>query len=439
MSKLTINTAEVFEPLLHPARYKGAYGGRGSGKSHNAADNLVEDAMRFPGDAGEGLRAACLREVQKSLAQSAKHLIESKLAQYGLGEQQGFKIFRDVIKTPGDGVIVFQGMQDHTAESVKSMEGFHRAWCEEAQTLTEFSLSLLRPTIRWEDKQRSLASELWFTWNPRRKNDAVDRLLRGGGVPTGAAVVRANWNDNPWFPDVLEQERRDDFANRPGQYPHIWEGDYATVFDGAYFAALLSQARKDGRVGFVPADPLLEKRAYWDIGGTGLKADARSIWIVQFVGDEIRVLDYRETAGQPLASDVNWLRENEYGHIHCVLPHDGSTNDRVHDVSYESSLRDAGFPVTVIPNQGKGAATMRVEAVRRILPACRFNKDTTEAGLDALGWYHEKKDEARDTGLGPEHDWSSHGADAFGLMAVAHEQHSRPRKPRTKFKPRAVV
>ena len=439
MSSLQIKTAAAFEPLLHPARYKGAHGGRGSGKSHFFAELLVEDALRAPGEMGEGLRGLCFREVQKSLKQSAKKLLESKLVKFGLGEKDGFKVFNDVIKTPGDGVLMFEGMQDHTADSVKSFEGIHRAWGEESQSITGFSLSLLRPTIRWEDKGRGLISELWFGWNPRRKSDAVDRLLRGEGIPTGAAVVRANWSDNPWFPSVLEQERLDDFANARDQYGHVWEGEYATAFSGAYFAALLSQARADGRVAFVPADTLLEKRAYWDIGGTGAKADARAIWVVQFVGKEIRVLDYHETAGQPLSADLTWMRSNGYDKIHCVLPHDGSTNDRVHDVSYESALRDAGFPVTVIPNQGRGAAMARVEAVRRILPACMFHKEKTEPGLDALGWYHAKKDEARDVDLGPEHDWSSHGADAFGLMAVAYETHSAKRSKVPKFRARKVV
>jgi phage terminase large subunit len=388
---------------------------------------------------GEGMRALCFREVQKSLKQSSKFLIESKLQKFGLGERDGWKVYTDVIKTPGDGIIDFAGLQDHTAESVKSYEGFHRALGEEAQSISAYSLSLLRPTIRWEDKGRGLYSQIWFPWNPRRKSDAVDLLLRGEGKPDNAIVVQSNWRDNPWFPSVLEDERQEDLHKRPDQYGHIWEGEYATAFSGAYFAKELAKAKTEGRVGRVASDPLLEKRAYWDIGGTGAKADARAIWIVQFCGKEIRVLDYRETSGQPLSADINWLREEGYGKIHCVLPHDGSTNDRVYDVSYESALRQAEFPVTVIPNQGKGAAAARIEAVRRILPACWFNAETTEAGREALSFYHEKKDENRNIGLGPEHDWSSHGADAFGLMAVAYEQHSPTAGRDPEFKRRAVV
>ena len=421
MSVLSLPTADVFKPLLEPARYKGAYGGRGSGKSHFFADLLIEDSLLE-----KGLRSVCIREVQKSLKDSAKRLIEDKLAEHELGEADGFKVFREVIETPGDGVITFQGMQDHTAESIKSLEGFKRAWGEEAQTLSARSLSLLRPTIRAE------SSQLWFSWNPRRKNDPVDAMLRSATLPTGATVIRANWSDNPWFPSVLDQERRDCLRDNPDQYDHIWEGGYAGVIDGAYFAKCIAQAKSQGRIGNVSADPLMTYRAIFDIGGTGAKADAVAIWIAQFIGREIRVLNYYEAIGQPLATHVNWLRDNGYGKALCVLPHDGTTNDKVYDVSYESALQQAQFETLVIPNQGKGAAAMRVEAARRLFPSIWFNQATTQGGIDALGWYHERKDEVRNIGLGPEHDWSSHGADAFGLMCVAYEapQQEEDRSPR---------
>ena len=165
-SKIQFRVPAAFEPLLHPARYKGAWGGRGSGKSHFFAGLAIDDALAWPGISGEGLRIAAIREVQKSLKQSAKRLVEDKLQQLGLGEAQGFKVYREVIELPHDGVMTFTGMQDHTADSVKSMEGFHRAWTEEAHSLAMRSLGLLRPTIRWEDVGRDLASELWFSWNP---------------------------------------------------------------------------------------------------------------------------------------------------------------------------------------------------------------------------------------------------------------------------------
>ena len=410
MSVLQIPTARVFKPLLEPSRYKGAWGGRGSGKSHFFAEKLIDDSLYE-----KGMASVCIREVQKSLKDSAKRLIENKLQALGLTEADGFKVFTDKIQTPGDGIVIFQGMQDHTAESIKSLEGFKRAWVEEAQTLSATSLSLLRPTIRADQ------SELWFSWNARRKSDPVDLMLRGPSLPTDARVVRANWADNPWFPSTLEQERLDCLKNDPDQYDHIWEGGYATVLSGAYYAKALAEAKAQGRIGKVAADPLMTIRAVWDIGGTGAKADACAIWICQFVGREIRVLDYYEAVGQPLAAHVAWLRSNKYDKALCILPHDGASHDKVYDVSYESALGDAGFDTEVIPNQGKGAATQRIEAARRLFPSIWFHAAKTSAGTDALGWYHEKKDDARNIGLGPEHDWSSHGADAFGLMCVAYE------------------
>jgi phage terminase large subunit len=418
MSVLRIETAEVFEPLLAPARYKGAYGGRGSGKSHFFGGLLIEEALAWPGDFGEGMKSICIREVQKDLAQSSKALLEAKLNGYGLGDRAGFKVYRDVISLPGDGIITFKGMNDYTAESVKSLEGYDRAWWEEAQTATMHSLNLLRPTIR------KPGSQLWFSWNARRKTDPVDVMLRGAERPTGSTVVTANWRDNPWFTDELEQERLDCLRMQPDQYDHIWEGGYITLAEGAYFAKQLALARTENRIGRVAGDDLMTTRAYWDIGGTGAKADACAVWIVQFVGQSINVLNYYEAVGQPLATHVAWLRSKGYEKALCVLPHDGATNDKVHQVSYESALRQAGFEVRVVPNMGAGAANARIEAVRRVFPSIWFNADTTEAGRDALGWYHEKRDEARGIGLGPDHDWASHGADAFGLMAVDHM--SRP-------------
>lgn len=406
MTTLRIETAPVFEPLLNPSRYRAAWGGRGSGKSWFFAGLLVEECMMTP-----GTRAVCIREVQKSLKESAKRLIEDQLTAWNLGEKQGFRVLTDRIETPGKGVIIFQGMQDHTAESVKSLENFRIAWCEESQSLSARSLGLLRPTIRAE------GSELWFSWNPTRKSDPVDQLFRSGELPTGATVVKANWSDNPWFPSVLEQERLDCLRTQPDQYPHIWEGDYATVLTGAYYAAALAEAKAKGRIGKVAADPLMEVKAFWDIGFN----DSTAIWIGQFVGREIRVLDYYEAQGQPLSAHLDWLRSRGWGSAVCVLPHDGANGNVVTGIRFEDHIRAAGFKAYSVENQGKGAAMKRIEAARRLFPSIWFNADTTQPGIDALGWYHEKRDEARNIGLGPDHDWSSHAADAFGLMCVAYE------------------
>ena len=408
----------MFQPLLAPSRYKGAHGGRGSGKSHFFAEKLIEDCLAEPGESGFGMRAVCIREVQKDLAQSSKLLIESKLQAMGLGSADGFRVFTDEIKTPKDGLIIFRGMQDFTADSIKSLEGFKRMWWEEAQTATSHSLNMLRPTIR------TPGSELWFSWNPRRPTDPVDVMLRGEEKPTGAVVVRANWRDNPWLTAELTQERLDCIRMQPEQYDHVWEGGYVTVLEGAYYAKYIAKAREENRIGRVSADPLMTTRLFCDIGGTGARADAFTIWAAQFIGREIRVLDYYEAVGQPLSAHLVWMRSKGYTPdkgIQVWLPHDGDSQDKVHDVSYASALRKTGYQVEVVPNQGKGAAMARIESARRLFPRMWFS-DLCDAGLSALGWYHEKKDPVRGIGLGPDHDWASHGADAFGLMCVAYKE-----------------
>lgn len=412
---ISLLTPEVFEPLLEIGkRYRGAYGGRASGKSHFFAERLVEEALSSPGErSGEGLRAVCVREVQRTLSASSKLLIEDKIRRLGLGSR--FKVYEDRIKAPGDGLLIFQGMQNHTAESVKSLEGFRVAWIDEAQAISERSLALLRPTI-----QRVAGAEIWASWNPRRPTDAIDVLLRGVEQPTGSVVVRANWRDNPFRTPETDQERADCLRIDPDSYPHIWEGEYATAHKGAYFTRELSALRAEGRLCAVPADPLMTTHLFWDIGGTGAAADACSIWAVQRVGRTIGVIDYYEAVGQPLAAHVAWMHGRGYkpgANVQVWLPHDGVQHDKVYQVTYQTELEKAGYDVTVVKNQGAGAAMARVQAVRRLLPQCAIDPRCMP-GVEALGWYHERRDENRNCGLGPEHDWSSHAADAFGLAAI---------------------
>jgi phage terminase large subunit len=136
------------------------------------------------------------------------------------------------------------------------LRGSIGAWIEEAQTLSERSFELLRPTTRAE------GSEIWASWNPSRKDDVVDKFFRGADVPSDAVCVKANWRDNPWFPTVFDNERKLDQDCYPERYCHIWEAEYATALKGAYFAKLLHLAADQGRIGNVAADPLLPLRAF---------------------------------------------------------------------------------------------------------------------------------------------------------------------------------
>jgi len=397
-----------------PAMYRGAYGGRGSSKTRSFAKMAAVHGYRCAAANEPGV-IVCGREFMNSLDESSMAEVKAAIASepwlaaaYDVGEKY--------IRTKDKRVeFAFIGLR-HNLDSIKSKARIRLLWVDEAEPVSESAWMKAIPTVREEN------AEIWITWNPERKNSATHKRFRLD-PPSGSKFVQMNWRDNPWFPSILNKTRQEDRDKRPDQYEHVWEGDFVTIVDGAYFAAQLTDAKHKGRIGKVAADPLMTIRAFWDIGGTGAKADACAIWIAQFIGKEIRVLDYYEAVGQPLATHVEWLRDNGWGKALCFLPHDGATNDKVYDVSYESALTDAQFEVTVIPNQGRGAAKMRIEAVRRLFPSIWFNEETTEPGRDALAWYHEKKSEdERNIGLGPEHDWSSHGADAFGLMCVAYEE-----------------
>jgi phage terminase large subunit len=414
--------------FLGEARYRGAYGGRGSAKTRSFAKMTAVRGYQW-GMAGLEGQILCAREYMNSLDESSLEEVKAAIASepflaeyYEVGEKY-------VRSNDGRIRYVFSGLRQNL-DSIKSKARILLCWVDEAEPVSEAAWQKLVPTVR-EDN-----SEIWVTWNPERKNSDTHKRFRLD-PPKDSKIIELNWQDNPWFPEVLNQERLEDLRARPDQYNHVWEGEFVTVVEGAYYAKALVEAKSAGRISNVAKDPLMTVRAFWDIGGTGAKADACSIWIAQFIGREIRVLDYYEASGQPLAVHVQWMRDNGWSKALCVLPHDGATNDKVYDVSYDSALRDAGFETEVVPNQGKGAAKMRIESARRLFPSVWFNASTTEAGREALGWYHEKRStDDRNIGLGPEHDWSSHGADAFGLMCVAYEE---PRQKREGKRPVAVA
>lgn len=418
-----IDVAVELPPKLIPifdgvADVRGAYGGRGSGKTRSFAKMAAVIGMMRSAAGREGV-ILCARQFMNSLDESSleevKHAIRSEpwLDQhYDIGEKY-------VRTRDGRVRFVFSGL-DRNIDSVKSKARILLCWVDEAEPVSEEAWQTLIPTIREED------AELWVTWNPKRKGSATDKRFRLARDPL-MRVCELNWRDNPRFPAVLERQRLRDKVERPDIYDHVWEGDYATSVSGAYYATSLRAAREEGRIGRVAADPLMRRRAFVDIGGTGARADAFAMWIAQFIGREIRALDYYEAVGQPLEAHLAWLAERKLvaGQLDIWLPHDGATHDKVYSVSYQSALASAGYTVEVVPNQGRGAAAARIGAARRVFPAIWFNESTTQPGLDALGWYHEKRDEIRDIGLGPAHDWASHCADAFGLMCLVAEEHFR--------------
>lgn len=267
------------------------------------------------------------------------------------------------------------------------------------------------------------------------------------GTPKGKNafydVYQAAVNDNDWFTLKLMASETGivdagELAAMRAQmsvneYNREMECDFDAAIEGAYYGEVIAEAKRENRIGgHVAPDKLLRTRAYCDIGGVGAKADAFAMWICQFVGREVRALNYYEAQGQELSAHIAWLRSNGYpeGAIDIMLPHDGAAQKGPYAGTWEQAFRDAGYHAETIIGSGSGgsgAASVRIEAGRRLFQRIWFD-EKCQAGVDALAAYHEKRDEKRGIGLGPEHDWSSHAADAFGLMCVAYEE-PRAAKP----------
>lgn len=323
------------KPLLSPYRYKGAKGGRGSGKSHFFAQQCVLRAL------DGNTKIVCIREVQKSLKYSAKSLIEAKIESLGLGAH--FDILQSEIRAKhGNGIIIFQGMNEVTADSIKSLEGFDIAWVEEAQSLSQRSLKLLRPTIR---KERS---EIWFSWNPENKTDAVDVFMLEGQHDERFCVVHVNYDDNPWLPDELRQEMAYDRLNNPDSFPHVWQGEYnerseAQIFKGKW---LVDE--------FTP-------RSEWDGPYYGLDfgfAQDPTAAIRCWVSDNRLWIDYEAgKVGLELDNTAKQLSTIPDIATHVIR----ADNARPESISY---LKRHGLPRITAVSKGKGSVEDGIEHIK---------------------------------------------------------------------------
>lgn len=326
--EISIETPRVFVPLLSPARYKGVHGGRGGGKSHFFAELMVEENVC------QKLDNVCIRETLKSLEFSVKKLLESKISSMNAGDY--FDVMDRKINTRRGGVIIFEGMQNHTADSIKSLEGFDRAWFEEAQNASEKSLTLLRPTIRKPN------SEMWFSWNPNKQTDPIDKLLRGDILPKNSIVIEANYMDNPWLSQELRDEMEYDRARDPDKYQHVWLGGYqqhseARVFKNWTVEEFDTPAGTQFRMGAdwgFSVDPSVLIRGW--VSGRRLMIDYEAY----MVGCEIdnlpdlfdRVPESRKwfiTADSSRPETISYMRKHGYPKINAAIKGAGSIEDGV--------------------------------------------------------------------------------------------------------------
>lgn len=403
MSTLRIEVPEVFVPLLQPKRYLGVYGGRGSGKSHFCAEYVIAKAIA-------GARIACIREVQNSIKDSVKQLITDKILGHGL--ESMFEILEQEIRGPRGSLIVFKGMQSYNAANIKSLEGFDLCWVEEAQTLSQHSLDMLRPTFRKE------GSQLLFAWNPRYKTDAVDKFFRSG-QRDDMITVRANWYDNPWFKKTpLYQDMLKDFDIDPDKAEHVWNGAYGSS-QGAILAKWVNQAERDGRI---------HNGVVYDPEGEGIRVsadlgfrDTASFWYWQRVPGGYNVLKYDGDSGLDADEWIPRIQDNirELGgkSAKIWLPHDARAKTfQSKHTTLEKFLAAFGAGSCEIVPQSKKQD--QIEAARTVIQKCAFNADLCEAGLDGLrAWEFVYNEENGVFSREPNHNWASHPADAFAYGA----------------------
>jgi len=386
------------EFLFKPKRYKVAYGGRGSGKSWGFARALLLQAANKP------LRVLCAREIQKSIKQSVHTLLSDQIQALGLGAF--YEVLESEIRGKNGSNFSFAGLATNTVESIKSFEGCDVVWVEEAQTVSKKSWDILIPTIRKPN------SEIWVSFNPDLDtDDTYQRFVVN--TPPDAEVVKINYYDNPWFPDVLEEERLHCKATNP-DYENIWEGNCKAAKDGAIYANEIREAQENGRVTFVPYDPMLKVHVVMDLGWN----DSMSIILVQRGLSDARIISYIEDNHRTLDSYSAQLKQLGYNWGDMFLPHDGQTKDFKYGTSAEEIMRKLDWNVKIIP---RADIENGIKIARMNFHRVYFDRGVTRL-LECLKNYRRAINSNTNEPGAPLHDEYSHGADAFRYMCVALDQ-----------------
>ena len=402
--------------LFNPHRYKVLYGGRGGSKSWGIAQALILEGLEKP------LRVLCAREVQKSIKDSVHKLLSDTIDRLGVAGQ--YQVLSNEIRGENGTEFTFVGLASQTTDSIKSYEGYDRCWVEEAHKVSRRSWDILIPTIRKE------GSEIWISLNPELETDETyQRFILN--PPRNSVVVPINWRDNPWFPDVLNEEREefqrlvDRGVREQDDYNNIWEGEPKIVVEGAIWGKELLKLKKEGRLTRVPYDPLLKVHCIYDLGWN----DSTAILMVQRQGSEIRIIDYIEDSHRTIIDYVESsegredLKSRKYNWGKDWLPHDGYSKSILSNKSAYDYLKTQGRDVddSGVPNP-PGAVEKGIEAARMILP--RVVIDEEKAGLlfNRLSRYKRRINQRTRQPETPEHDENSHGSDGFRYLAMVADQ-----------------
>lgn len=399
---------EKLDFLFEPHRYKVAYGGRGAAKSWGIARALLIIGAQRP------LRILCARETQKSIADSVHKLLSDQVVALNLGGRYRIEKAR-IVGTNGT-EFIFAGLR-HNINNIKSVEACDIVWVEEAQTVSRSSWAVLIPTIR------KPGSEIWVSFNPDLETDETYQRFVVN-PPPGAAVVKINWRDNPWFPEVLRSDMEHLRATDPDAYEHIWEGNCNRTLEGAVYAHELRALESEGRITRVPYDPTKPVQTFWDLGW----ADNTSIWFAQAAPFEHRIIDHLSGSRRPLTWYLQALQARGYVYGTDFLPHDARAKQLGSGRSVEELMREAGRRVEIVPMLSIADG---INAARSIFPICYFDAEKTAEGLQALR--HYRYDVPNANGIErrePLHDWASHDADAFRYLAVALKPPKREQEER---------
>lgn len=404
-----------FKAFDRPARYKFARGGRGSGKSWSVAKKLLLLATQKP------IRILCTREVQKSIKQSVHQLLKDQIRLMQLDA------FFDVLETEIRGLngsrVYFSGLSDQTADSIKSFEGVDICWIEEGQAITDKSLKILTPTIRAE------GSEIWVTYNPQLDSDPIHVLANS--ERDDIVTIDVNWDDNPWFPAVLNDERLHAKATLPkAEYEHIWEGKCLPAVEGAIYFDEVADAESQGRITRLQYDPLIKVHTVWDLGFN----DSMFIVFVQRVASEIRIIKAIEDRQRTLTSYVtDDIKPLNYNWGDDWLPHDGFAKRHQSGRSDAQVLQALGRNVMQTPNMDVESGIRRS---REVFPRIYFNSE--DAGVqrlvECLKRYRRHVSKITSEPSRPVHDEYSHGADAFRYLCINADQLRNNNNDRPKLK-----
>ena len=395
--------------LSTPCRYKGAYGGRGSAKSWSFATALLIRAASQP------TRVLCARELQKSIKDSVHQLLSDRINALGL--TSFYQIQNQSITGRNGSSFGFAGLR-HNITEIKSYEGADIVWVEEAQAVSKKSWEILTPTIR------KPGSEIWMTFNPELEDDdTYQRFIIS--PPEGSQIVAMNWQDNPWFPDVLKQEMADTRRRSEDDYLHIWEGHCRTVLDGAIFAPEIRKAKLENRITDVPYDPTKPVHTFWDLGWNSVTGRTAVI-MAQAINATYKVIDYLEDAEHTVDWYVQELQKKGYVWGTDYLPHDArSTNLAAGGRTVEKIMQGLGRKVKVLERTKNVNAD--INAARTIFGQIWIDRRKCADLLQCLNRYKYTIDD--ETGLrsrNPEPSIYIHGADAFRQLAVAITEEKRP-------------